>query len=66
MILQLPLDTVDRAELVLERISLLHHPLGALGVVPKAWVFGLVVQFGKAGARFIEVKDASSAARLTA
>jgi hypothetical protein len=29
-------------------------------------IFGLPVQLGKAGARFVDVKDASSAARRTA
>jgi hypothetical protein len=37
-----------------------------LGVVPEVGVFGEMVEFGEAGARFVEVKDASSAARPTA
>jgi hypothetical protein len=37
-----------------------------LGVVPEIGVFGQPVQFGEPDARFVDVKDASSAVLLTA
>jgi hypothetical protein len=40
--------------------------LRGFGVVPEIWGFGFGVQFGEAASRLIDVKDASSAARLTA
>ena len=43
-----------------------HQFLRALGVVPKRRVFGFGVQFIEAAECDIPVKDASSAARLTA
>ena len=55
-----------RGELILERGALLHHPLGALLVVPEIGVFGLGVQLVQAPAGRIEVKDASSAVPRTA
>jgi hypothetical protein len=52
--------------LILERIALAHHLLGALGIVPEIGVFGLAVQFREPALRLIDVKDASSAVRQTA
>ncbi len=66
LVVDLTLDAADGGEAVLERGALLHQPAGALGVVPQIGVFGEVVQLGEAGARLVEVKDASSAARPTA
>jgi hypothetical protein len=40
--------------------------LRALLVIPKIGVLGLPVQLGKPRARFLDVKDASSAAQWTA
>jgi hypothetical protein len=40
--------------------------LRLLGVVPEIGVFGELVQFGKTRRGFFDIKDASSAARLTA
>ena len=57
---------VERGELLVERGALLHQPAGALGIVPEIGVFGLLVQLGQPGARLVDVKDASSAARATA
>ncbi len=66
IVLNLAFDAAERTKRILKRGALLHQPAGALRVVPKIGVFGEVVQFGKAGARFVEVKDASSAAQGTA
>ena len=66
LVVELLLDAADGGELVFERGALLHHALRALLVVPEIGVFGQLVQFGKAGARLVEVKDASSAVRATA
>jgi hypothetical protein len=52
--------------LVLERGALLHHALCALRVIPEIGVFGESIQLVEPPARFVDVKDASSAARLTA
>jgi hypothetical protein len=40
--------------------------LGFLRIVPEIGVFGELVQLGEARGGFLDVKDASSAARLTA
>ena len=66
LIVELALDPADRAELVLQRVALLHGALRLRGVVPEAGVFGLLVQLGEPRLRCIDVKDASSAARPTA
>jgi hypothetical protein len=63
MIGQLLLHPAYRVELVVERGALLHHALGALRVVPEIRIFGLSVQLGEPRLGFVEVKDASSAAR---
>jgi hypothetical protein len=46
--------------------ALAHQFLRGVGIVPKAWIFGERVQFPEAICGCIPVKDASSAARLTA
>jgi hypothetical protein len=66
LVIEFLLNPTDAGELVLERGALLHHALRALLVIPKRGVFGLLVQFSKPRARLVDVKDASSAARLTA
>jgi hypothetical protein len=40
--------------------------LGLLGIVPEIRIFGELVQLRETGGGSIDVKDASSAARLTA
>jgi hypothetical protein len=52
--------------LVVERVTLAHHALRALRIIPEFWVLGLFVQFGETPLRGIDVKDASSAAAPTA
>ena len=66
LIVELLLHARQRGELLVERGALLHQPAGALGIVPEIGVFGLLVQLGQPGARLVDVKDASSAARTTA
>ena len=66
VVIELLLDAGNGGKLVLECSALLHEPTGAGRIVPEIGVFGLLVQFGKPGARFVDVKDASSAARRTA
>ena len=66
LVIDLALDAADRREAVLERGALLHQAARLLRVVPEVGVLGDVVQLGEAGARLVEVKDASSAARPTA
>ena len=66
LVVELALDPADGVELVVERVALLHHALGARGVVPEVGVFGLRVQLGEARLGLVEVKDASSAVRSTA
>ena len=66
IVLELALDLADAAERVLQRGSLLHQLLRLLRVVPEIGVFGELVQFRQARRGCIDVKDASSAARLTA
>ena len=66
LVLQVALDPADGVELILERGALLHHALRAGGVVPERGVFGERVELGEPCLRFVEVKDASSAARPTA
>jgi hypothetical protein len=66
MIVELTLHSPDGVELIVERVALLHHTLGAGGVAPEVGVFGLRVQLGQARLGCVEVKDASSAAQWTA
>jgi hypothetical protein len=66
IVFQFALDLADSLQRVLQRGALLHQLLGLLGVVPEIGVFGELVQLGKPGRRLFDVKDASSAARLTA
>jgi hypothetical protein len=44
----------------------LHEPARPLRIAPEIGVLGLPVQFGKPRARLVGVKDASSAAPVTA
>ena len=48
LVVELALHPADGVELVFERVALLHHALGAGGVVPERGVFGLRVQLGEA------------------
>ena len=66
LVIELALDAADRGKLVLERGALLHHALGALGIVPEIRILGLSVELLKPPARLVDVKDASSAAQRTA
>jgi hypothetical protein len=66
LIVELLLDAGNGGELILKRRALLHQPARALRIVPEIGVLGLPVQLGKARARLVDVKDASSAARPTA
>ena len=66
LIVELALHPADGVELVIERVALLHHALGALLVVPEIGVFSLIVQLGQTRLGLVEVKDASSAVRSTA
>ena len=66
IVLELALDLADAAERILQRGPLLHQLLRLLGIVPEIGVFGELVQLGQARRGCIDVKDASSAARLTA
>src|ERR1700722_7396599 len=59
-------DLADTAERVLQRGPLLHQLLRLLRVVPEIGVFCELVQLRQARRGCIDVKDASSAARLTA
>jgi hypothetical protein len=52
--------------LIFERGALLHHALRALLVAPEIGIFRELIELGKAGARLVDIKDASSAARPTA
>ena len=66
LVVEIALDPADGVELIVERVALLHHALGAGGVVPERRIFGLRVQLGEARLGFVEVKDASSAVQSTA
>ena len=66
IIFDFALDAAEGRKLLFKRGALLHQPAGALGVIPQIGVFGQVIQFGEAGVRLVEVKDASSAAQGTA
>ena len=66
IVLELALDLADAAERILQRGALLHQLLGLLGIVPEIGIFGELVQLGQPRRRFLDVKDASSAARPTA
>ena len=58
--------TADAVERVHQRGAILHQLLGLLGIVPEIGIFRERVQLGQACRRFLDVKDASSAARPTA
>ena len=66
LVVELLVDAGERRKLLVERGALLHHPARPRRIVPEIGVFGLPVQLGKAGARFVDVKDASSAVLKTA
>src|SRR5258708_10214700 len=63
---EIALDPADGVELIVERVALLHHALGAGGVIPQCRIFGLRVELGEARLGFVKVKDASSAVQSTA
>ena len=66
IVLELALDLADAGQRILQRGALLHQLLGLLGIVPEIGVFGELVQLGQPRRGLLDVKDASSAARLTA
>ena len=66
IVAELALDLADALERILQRGALLHQLLGLLGIVPEIGIFGELVQLGEASRGLFDVKDASSAARLTA
>ena len=66
IVVELTLDLADAFERIHQRGALLHQLLGLLGIVPEIGIFGELVQLGKASRGCLDVKDASSAARLTA
>jgi hypothetical protein len=66
LIVEFALDAAKRVELVVERVALAHDPLRAQLIAPERGIFGFLVQLGEAALRGIDVKDASSAAALTA
>ncbi len=66
VVFELPLDLANARERILKRGALLHQLLGLLGIVPEVGIFCELVQLSEARRRFLDVKDASSAARLTA
>ncbi len=66
IVLKLALDLADAGKRILQRGSLLHQLLGLLRIVPEIGIFGELVQLRQARGGCIDVKDASSAARLTA
>jgi hypothetical protein len=61
-----PLDLADAGQRILQRGPLLHQSLRFLGIVPEIGIFRELVQLGEPCRRCLDVKDASSAARLTA
>jgi murein DD-endopeptidase MepM/ murein hydrolase activator NlpD len=63
---EIALDASKRRQLVVEHRAFLHQALRLLRVVPQARSLGELVQLGETRARLVDVKDASSAARLTA
>ena len=63
---EIALDLADARQRILQRGPLLHQFLGFLRIVPEIGVFGELVQLSQPRRRFLDVKDASSAARLTA
>jgi hypothetical protein len=63
---KLALDLADAVERILQRGALLHQLLRLLRIVPEIGIFRELVQLGESRRGFFDVKDASSAARLTA
>ncbi len=66
IVLELALDLADALQRILQRGPLLHQFLRLLGIVPEIGVLGELVQLGQTRRGLFDVKDASSAARLTA
>ena len=66
IVAELALDLADALQRILQRGALLHQLLGLLGIVPEIGIFGELVQLGEPCRGLFDVKDASSAARLTA
>jgi hypothetical protein len=60
LVCEIALDPADGVELIVERVALLHHALGAGDVIPQRRIFGLRAELGRR-ALAVEVKDASSA-----
>ena len=66
IVFKLALDLADAGQRILQRGALLHQLLCLLWIVPEIGVFGELVQLRQPRGGFFDVKDASSAARLTA
>ena len=66
IVLEFALDLADAAERIFERGPLLHQLLRLLRIAPEVRVFCELVQLRQARRGIFDVKDASSAARLTA
>jgi hypothetical protein len=66
IVLELALDLADPLKRILQRGPLLHQLLRLLRIVPEIGIFSELVQLREARRGCIDVKDASSAARLTA
>jgi len=66
IVLKLALDLADAGKRILQRGTLLHQFLRLLRIAPEIGIFGELVQLREACRGCIDVKDASSAARLTA
>jgi len=66
IVVEFTLDLADAFKRIHQRGALLHQLLGLLGIVPEIGIFGEFVQLGEASRGLFDVKDASSAARLTA
>ena len=65
-VVEIPLQSPDRRDPLVERGALANDGLRRLGVVPEVGVLGAGVQLGEAFLGGSPVKDASSAARWTA
>ena len=66
LVVEIALDPADGVELIVERVALLHHALGAGGVVPETSGLRPARSARRGAPWLVEVKDASSAVRSTA
>jgi hypothetical protein len=66
MVIEFALDAADGVQAVFQLVALAHGALRPHLIIPEIRVFRRPVQLGQAARRGIDVKDASSAAELTA